>query len=66
MPLVCVQREKFKKLSVNFKVNITNMKKSFGKESYTAIIYIDRCAKKCIYNQNQNELPIDTHINRAY
>lgn len=53
MPLVCVQREKFKILSVNFKVNITNMKKSFGKESYTAIIYIDRCAKNVYINKTK-------------
>lgn len=49
--MICAQREKFKILSVNFKVNIT-MKRSFGKESYTVIIYIDRCAKKCVYKQN--------------
>ena len=50
--MVCVQREKFKILSVNFKVNIT-MKKSFGKESYTFIIYIDRCAKNVYINKTK-------------
>ena len=54
--MVCVQREKFKILSVNFKVNITM--KLFWK----VIIYIDRCAKKCVYKQNQIELQIDNQL----